>query len=210
MKKILFLFFLISQFVLSQTENDSINKGRFFLDFSGGFSKRLGSIEETGNYVLDQKIESAARGYFYEIGLNAQLIPNSSHYMGLKFNQYLKILNGNKISTSFVGIGYMYSPELNDGSFFAVDAYLGYIIYKDNEFYIDDYVMKSGSLGFTTSAAYYIYIAKGIYFGPKLGLQFGSSKKFKVSSPMGNETLNFEEAESFSKIDFGLSFRFNL
>lgn len=210
MKKILFYLLLISQISFSQTSKDSLKTGKFFVDFSGGFSKRLGSLEKTGDYILDQKIESASKGYFYEIGFTAQLIPNSSHYMGIKFNQFLKLLNGNKISTSFIGVGYMYSPELSDGSYFSVDAYLGYIIYKDNEFYIDEYVMKSNSFGVTTSISYYIYIAKGVYFGPKLGLQLGGSKKFNVTSPMGNETLNFDEAESFSKIDFGLSFRFNL
>ena len=105
MKKILFYLLLISQISFSQTSKDSVKSGKFFVDFSGGFSKRLGSLEKTGDYILDQKIESASKGYFYEIGFTAQLIPNSSHYMGIKFNQFLKLLNGNKIFGTDFGIG---------------------------------------------------------------------------------------------------------
>lgn len=141
-----------------------------------------------------------------------QVQPNSNHYLGFKYNNFFDLLNNNKLSINFYGGSYLYSNEFKSKDVLNFTASLGYIAYKDNQYFFKDYVIKGGNVGFKTEVSYLLKIADGFYSGPKLGLQFGSVNDFDVKNK-NNSSQNFSlknGSESVSNFDFGLVFRIKI
>lgn len=214
MKKILILLFLVfSNFQFAQeNKNETPQKAKILFDFSGGLSSRIGKVEKTGDFILDNKINASRNANFIEANLLFQVEANSSHYMGLKYNNFFDYINKNKLAISFYGLSYMYSKDFKTKDNFNVDFSLGYITYQDKEYFFDGYTVKGGNVGIRTSVSYLLYIAKGVYTGPKLGIQLGGVKDFKAEKT-GNptQTINLKgTSESVSNFDFGLVLRISI
>lgn len=212
-KALIFSLFIFTNLSFAQgTLNDSIKKSKVIFDFSGGLSSRIGSVEKTNDFILNNKINASRNGYFIEASLFTQFAPNSNHYMGIKYNNFFDYINENKLSISFYGLSYMYSSQFKTKDNFNIDLSIGYIAYRDKQYFFDDYTVKGGNIGVRTSVSYLLYIAKGVYSGPKLGLQFGSVKDFTVEKN-GNTTQNLNlkgASESVSNFDFGLVLRVSI
>ena len=106
----------------------------------------------------------------------------------------------------------MYSKESKSKDNFNIDLSLGYISYRDKEYFFDGYTIKGGNIGMRTSISYLLRIANGVYSGPKLGLQFGSIKDFTIEkNGSSSQTINLNNiSESVSNFDFGLVLRIGL
>lgn len=214
MKNILiFSLVVFSNLVFGQeVPNDTISKSKVLFDFSGGLSSRIGKVEKTNDFVLNNKINASRNGYFIDASLLFQIAPNSEHYFGFKYNNFFDYLNENKLSISFYGLSYMYSKEFKSKDNFNLDFSLGYISYRDKEYFFEGYTVKGGNIGIRTSVSYLLKISNGIYSGPKLGLQLGSIKDFKLEKN-GNpsQTINLSDtSESVSNFDFGLVLRISI
>lgn len=214
MKNILiFSLVVFSNLVFGQeVPNDTISKSKVLFDFSGGLSSRIGKVEKTNDFILNNKINASRNGYFIDASLLFQIAPNSEHYFGFKYNNFFDYLNENKLSISFYGLSYMYSKEFKSKDNFNLDFSLGYISYRDKEYFFEGYTVKGGNIGIRTSVSYLLKISNGIYSGPKLGLQLGSIKDFKLEKN-GNpsQTINLSDAsESVSNFDFGLVLRISI
>lgn len=214
MKSILVLLLIIFShpFFAQESSNDSIKKSKVLFDFSGGLSSRIGKVEKSGDFILDNKINASRNANFIEANLLFQVEPNSSHYMGLKYNNFFDYINKNKLAISFYGLSYMYSKDFKSKDNFNVDVSLGYITYRDKEYFFEGYTVKGGTIGIRTGVSYLLYIAKGVYTGPKLGLQLGGIKDFKVEKT-GNptQTINLNDAtESVANFDLGLVLRISI
>ncbi|WP_320814864.1 hypothetical protein [Flavobacterium sp.] len=212
-KALIFSLFIFTNLFFAQgTLNDTIKKSKVIFDFSGGLSSRIGSVEKTNDFILNNKINASRNGYFIEASLLTQFAPNSNHYMGIKYNNFFDYINENKLSISFYGLSYMYSSKFKTKDNFNIDLSIGYIAYRDKQYFFDDYTVKGGNIGVRTSVSYLLYIAKGVYSGPKLGLQFGTVKDFTVEKN-GNTTQNLNlkgASESVSNFDFGLVLRVSI
>lgn len=214
MKKF-FVFILVSfnSLVFAQTTSEIIpSKSKIIFDISGGLSSRIGRAEKTNDFNLNNKINASRNAYFIDAALYFQVQPNSNHYLGFKYNNFFDILNSNKLSINFYGVSYLYSNEFKSKDALNVTVSLGYIGYKDNEYFSKDFVVKGGNFGLRTEIYYLLRIADGIYSGPKLGLQFGKVNDFKVknnNNSSQNISLN-DVNESVSNFDFGLVFRIKI
>ena len=100
----------------------------------------------------------------------------------------------------------MYSKESKSKDNFNFDLSVGYISYRDKEYFFDGSNVKGGNIGMRTSVSYLLRITNGVYSGPKLGLQFGSIKDFTLEkNGSTSQTINLNNtSESVSNFDFGL------
>jgi hypothetical protein len=212
-RSLIFFLIFLSQSIYAQSVTiDTIAKSKVLFDFSGGLSSRIGKAEKTNDFILNNKINASRNGYFIEASLLAQIAPNSNHYIGIKYNNFFDYINENKLSISFYGLSYMYSKESKSKDNFNIDLSLGYISYRDKEYFFDGYTIKGGNIGMRTSISYLLRIANGVYSGPKLGLQFGSIKDFTIEkNGSSSQTINLNNiSESVSNFDFGLVLRIGL
>lgn len=212
-RSLIFFLIFLSQSIFAQSITiDTITKSKVLFDFSGGLSSRIGKAEKTNDFILNNKINASRNGYFIEASLLAQIAPNSNHYIGIKYNNFFDYINENKLSISFYGLSYMYSKESKSKDNFNIDLSLGYISYRDKEYFFDGYTIKGGNIGMRTSISYLLRIANGVYSGPKLGLQFGSIKDFTIEkNGSSSQTINLNNiSESVSNFDFGLVLRIGL
>lgn len=212
-RSLIFFLIFLSQSIFAQSITiDTITKSKVLFDFSGGLSSRIGKAEKTNDFILNNKINASRNGYFIEASLLAQIAPNSNHYIGVKYNNFFDYINENKLSISFYGLSYMYSKESKSKDNFNIDLSLGYISYRDKEYFFDGYTIKGGNIGMRTSISYLLRIANGVYSGPKLGLQFGSIKDFTIEkNGSSSQTINLNNiSESVSNFDFGLVLRIGL
>jgi hypothetical protein len=212
-RSLIFFLIFLSQSIFAQSITiDTIAKSKVLFDFSGGLSSRIGKAEKTNDFILNNKINASRNGYFIEASLLAQIAPNSNHYIGVKYNNFFDYINENKLSISFYGLSYMYSKESKSKDNFNIDLSLGYISYRDKEYFFDGYTIKGGNIGMRTSISYLLRIANGVYSGPKLGLQFGSIKDFTIEkNGSSSQTINLNNiSESVSNFDFGLVLRIGL
>lgn len=212
-RSLIFFLIFLSQSIYAQSVTiDTIAKSKVLFDFSGGLSSRIGKAEKTNDFILNNKINASRNGYFIEASLLAQIAPNSNHYIGVKYNNFFDYINENKLSISFYGLSYMYSKESKSKDNFNIDLSLGYISYRDKEYFFDGYTIKGGNIGMRTSISYLLRIANGVYSGPKLGLQFGSIKDFTIEkNGSSSQTINLNNiSESVSNFDFGLVLRIGL
>jgi len=212
-RSLIFFLIILSQSVFAQSVPiDTIAKSKVVFDFSGGLSSRIGKVEKTNDFILDNKIKASRNGYFIEASLLTQFSPNSNHYIGVKYNNFFDYINENKLSISFYGLSYMYSKESKTKDNFNFDLSVGYISYRDKEYFFDGYTVKGGNIGMRTSVSYLLRITNGVYSGPKLGLQFGSIKDFTLEkNGSSSQTINLNNAsESVSNFDFGLVLRVSI
>ncbi|WP_264558549.1 hypothetical protein [Flavobacterium sp. N2270] len=212
-KRLLYSLFFISSIIFAQeAPNDSISKSKVIFDFAGGLSSRIGKAEKTNDFILDNKINASRNAYFIESSLLFQIAPNSEHYFGFKYNNFFDYINQNKLSISFYGVSYLYSKEFKSKDNFNLDFSLGYISYRDKEYFFDGYTIKGGNIGVRSSVSYLLKITEGVYSGPKLGLQFGSIKDFTVENKTNSsQSINLKGvSESVSNFDFGLVLRISL
>lgn len=214
MKKNIFFFLMIftNSFFAQNAINDSVSKAKVIFDFSGGLSSRIGNAEKTNNYILDSKINASRSAYFIEFSLLTQVIPNSNHYIGLKYNNFFDYINSNKLAISFYGLSYMYSKDFKSKDNLNFDLSVGYISYRDKEYFFDNYTIKGGTVGVRTSVSYILKIVDGVYSGPRLGLQLGSVKNFTTEKNGSvSENINLANtSESVSNFDIGLVLRINI
>ena len=208
-RSLIFFLIILSQSVFAQSVPiDTIAKSKVVFDISGGLSSRIGKVEKTNNFILDNKIKASRNGYFIEASLLTQFAPNSNHYIGVKYNNFFDFINENKLSISFYGLSYMYSKESKTKDNFNFDLSVGYISYRDKEYFFDGYTVKGGNIGMRTSVSYLLRITNGVYSGPKLG----SIKDFTLEkNGSSSQTINLNNAsESVSNFDFGLVLRVSI
>lgn len=216
--------------------SDSLNKPpkfnkepKFMVNFSAGPSIRTGSTpkglnSEQSNYIKDLKSGSS-----YDI--SAYYLKDEKSGFGLKYNVYkssgslanqdLTAPNGDTgngtasddITITFIGAaGIIYGK-----GFFALDNVgfemaLGYIGYVDKAVILDNYTIKGGNLGISTTLGYQFGITKNIAIGPSISFTGGVLNQIKVEGDNYSETIKFEEneKESLYRFDFSLcaSFKF--
>ena len=216
MKKLLIGLLVFNlNIVMAQTDSEieiKPLKNRTYFDISGGLSSRLGKAQPTNDFDLDRKISISKRGFFVDASLFFQVKPNSNHFIGFKYNSFNNYLNNNKLSISFYGVSYLFSKEFYGKDLLNADVSFGYITYKDNQYFIDNYVIKGGNVGIKTNLYYLLKISKGFYSGPKIGLQLASAKDFKVENKVSNsQDINLKDVnESLSTLDIGIVFRISL
>lgn len=195
----------------SQTENEKV-KGKVLFDFSGGLASRIGKPEKTGNFMLDNKINASKNGYFIDASLYVQIKPEMNHYLGVKYNNFFDLINDQKLAINFYAVSYLYSKKFTSNDLLNFSISVGYISYKDDEYFIKDYVIKGGTVGLGLEGSYLLRITDGIYSGPKIGFQFGNISEFDVSNS-GNPDQNMDlnnTTESVSIFDIGLLLRIKI
>lgn len=195
----------------SQTENEKV-KGKVLFDFSGGLASRIGKPEKTGNFMLDNKINASKNGYFIDASLYVQIKPEMNHYLGVKYNNFFDLINDQKLAINFYAVSYLYSKKFTSNDLLNFSISVGYISYKDDEYFIKDYVIKGGTVGLGLEGSYLLRITDGIYSGPKIGFQFGNISEFDVSNS-GNPNQNMDlnnTTESVSTFDIGLVVRIKI
>jgi hypothetical protein len=195
----------------SQTENEKV-RGKVLFDFSGGLASRIGKPEKTGNFMLDNKINASKNGYFIDASLYVQIKPEMNHYLGVKYNNFFDLINDQKLAINFYAVSYLYSKKFTSNDLLNFSISVGYISYKDDEYFIKDYVIKGGTVGLGLEGSYLLRITDGIYSGPKIGFQFGNISEFDVSNS-GNPDQNMDlnnTTESVSTFDIGLVVRIKI
>ncbi|MFT7250934.1 MAG: hypothetical protein ACI9FW_000651 [Flavobacterium sp.] len=232
MKKIIYLLLFMSSIVFSQNDSLKKEKSLIYFEFSGGLSNRLGEVEtsNSNNPLINNYYKNLKKGANLDFSLYFQLKKESNSYFGLKYNfftqnsgingLYIVAPNGdegygelsNKTTISFYGATYLYSTKKVDKDIFNAEIGLGYIGYKDKAVFLEEYLIKGGSIGLYSSLSYQLYLGSGIYTGPKLGFLLGSLKKVTINGP-GSYYIDKDlgdKPESLSKIDFSLSIRIEL
>lgn len=195
----------------SQTESEKV-RGKVLFDFSGGLASRIGKPEKTGNFMLDNKINASKNGYFIDASLYVQIKPEMNHYLGVKYNNFFDLINDQKLAINFYAVSYLYSKKFTSNDLLNFSISVGYISYKDDEYFIKDYVIKGGTVGLGLEGSYLLRITDGIYSGPKIGFQFGNISEFDVSNS-GNPDQNMDlnnTTESVSIFDIGLVVRIKI
>lgn len=195
----------------SQTETEKL-RGKVLFDFSGGLASRIGKPEKTGNFMLDNKINASKNGYFIDASLYVQIKPEMNHYLGVKYNNFFDLINDQKLAINFYAVSYLYSKKFTSNDLLNFSISVGYISYKDDEYFIKDYVIKGGTVGLGLEGSYLLRITDGIYSGPKIGFQFGNISEFDVSNS-GNPDQNMDlnnTTESVSTFDIGLVVRIKI
>lgn len=208
--KIVFSTLLIAVATLSYAQTKIENKkSTVIFDMSGGLSSRIGTAKETGDFILDNKIKASRNGYFIDASLYVQLKPEMNHYVGIKYHNFFDFVNEEKLAINFYAISYLYSKELTSHDLVNLSSSLGYISYKDDEYFTKGYTIKGGTVGFGLEGSYLLKISKAIYSGPKIGFQFGKISDFDVSSKNNsNENISLrDEEESVSTFNIGLVLR---
>ena len=212
MKKIFIILLLAMNCVTySQTESEKV-RGKVLFDFSGGLASRIGKPEKTGNFMLDNKINASKNGYFIDASLYVQIKPEMNHYLGVKYNNFFDLINDQKLAINFYAVSYLYSKKFTSNDLLNFSISVGYISYKDDEYFIKDYVIKGGTVGLGLEGSYLLRITDGIYSGPKIGFQFGNISEFDVSNS-GNPDQNMDlnnTTESVSIFDIGLVVRIKI
>ena len=212
MKKLFIILLLTVHYVnYSQTENEKV-RGKVLFDFSGGLASRIGKPEKTGNFMLDNKINASKNGYFIDASLYVQIKPEMNHYLGVKYNNFFDLINDQKLAINFYAVSYLYSKKFTSNDLLNFSISVGYISYKDDEYFIKDYVIKGGTVGLGLEGSYLLRITDGIYSGPKIGFQFGNISEFDVSNS-GNPDQNMDlnnTTESVSTFDIGLVVRIKI
>lgn len=212
MKKLFIILFLTVYCTnYSQTESEKV-KGKVLFDFSGGLASRIGKPEKTGNFMLDNKINASKNGYFIDASLYVQIKPEMNHYLGVKYNNFFDLINDQKLAINFYAVSYLYSKKFTSNDLLNFSISVGYISYKDDEYFIKDYVIKGGTVGLGLEGSYLLRITDGIYSGPKIGFQFGNISEFDVSNS-GNPDQNMDlnnTTESVSIFDIGLLLRIKI
>ena len=212
MKKLFIILLLTVHYVnYSQTENEKV-RGKVLFDFSGGLASRIGKPEKTGNFMLDNKINASKNGYFIDASLYVQIKPEMNHYLGVKYNNFFDLINDQKLAINFYAVSYLYTKKFTSNDLLNFSISVGYISYKDDEYFIKDYVIKGGTVGLGLEGSYLLRITDGIYSGPKIGFQFGNISEFDVSNS-GNPDQNMDlnnTTESVSTFDIGLVVRIKI
>ena len=231
MKNLLILVLFFQVFAFSQ-ENSTIKnnspKKKIYVDASFGLGMRLGKTPEGLNVFEEQMINSLKRGLALDLGIYHRLQPESNHFIGIKYNVFLKSAgynNANVIAPngetgigefssdtkiSYYGLNYLYSQTDKSNSDFNAEVGLGYIHYQDNAVYIKNYNISGGNIGIYTSLSYFLKITNSLYIGPRINFTLGSIKEFKIKGPNNfNETVTLDDnsRESVNKLDLGIGIR---
>lgn len=236
MKKII-LFVLIAlsaQFAESQTvesfKEEITKEKNIYIDFSGGFSYRLGKTVAESQ-MMEKHLKNLKNGFALDLSVFFRVKPQSNSFVGFKYNTFMRksgmrgvyvyAPNGSEgygefsddLNISFYGISYLYNKPTSKNDEYNFEASLGYIHYRDNAVYLQDYKITGGAIGLQTSVSYFIRISDNFYFGPKIGLMLGAVKKVNIDGPGSYHesiTLKDDEKESLSKIDLSLALRLKL
>ncbi|RTY94941.1 hypothetical protein [Flavobacterium sp. GT3R68] len=200
---------------------------KFMVNITSGPSIRMGETpkgltSEQSNYIKDLK-----SGFSYDI--STYYLKDEQSGFGLKYNVYkssgslsnqdLTAPNGetgngtasDDITITFIGA----SGILYGKGFFALDNVsfeiaLGYIGYVDKAVILDNYTIKGGNLGISTSVGYHFGITENIAIGPSVSFTGGVLNQVKVEGDNYSATMKFDEdeKESLYRFDFSLSARF--
>lgn len=189
------------------SQNDSISlksaqekKFSFTVDYGFGFRTAKvpsGTDAEIKNYIKDLK---SGNSLDFKIGY----MKDSKTMWGLMYSRYNSkgTLNNveyvepnglegqgtisDDITISFYGIGGAFHFQgFREQDAVVFDMYLGYINYKNDTKLTNNYTIKGGNLGLSTSLGYYVALSPSIKIGPSIAFNGGVLKKFNVEGDNG-------------------------
>lgn len=151
----------------------------------------------------------------YGVGLVANFFKTKNSFSGHiiyeddeGYTQYGRI--SDDINLIFIGPAFYYRflmPNLKDELFFDISA--GYISYKNNKTFIDDFILTSNSLSFDMGAGYDLNIQKNFYLYFYMAYRGGSFGWYDIDNGITNERIDLEgKLESTGRIEIAIGIRF--
>ncbi|RZK10876.1 MAG: hypothetical protein EOO46_08965 [Flavobacterium sp.] len=222
--KLLFVALFYSCFCFSQSDSISVKSSRekkFSLTVDYGFGFRTakvpnGTDPQVKNYIKDLKSGNSLN---FKVGY----LKDSNTMLGLMYSRYNSkgSLNNiayvepngiegqgtisDDITISFYGIGGAFHfSGFREQDAVVFDMYLGYINYKNDTNLTNNYTIKGGNLGLSTSLGYYIALSPSIKIGPSIAFNGGVLKKFNIEGDngySGTYKLDKDEVESLYRFD---------
>lgn len=204
------------------------NYKHFRFAFNTGLSYETAKISENIPPDFKDYVKDLKSGYHF--GCDLAYYFSEPLGVGFKYiffntknrldNIYVEYENGDRrigkmidnIKISFIGP--TFSTRLlnsNKKNAFLMNLSLGYMEYKNDFVFIDNYIVTGNTIGLALDLGYDITIFENLLIGFQLSFITGTISKFKWDDGINIQTINLEkgEYESLNRIDLSIGFRIN-
>ena len=208
---------------------DSMRAPKWRVALQGGYSYRIGKVQDTGNEVIDSHNKKLKTGFNY--GADVTYHWSDGFGLGLKYNDMRSSskdavtvtydaggsesgMYNDVVDIRFIGaVVASRSVSASGKGIFFLDYGAGYLGYVDNGRLISQEIgIKGGTLGACMDVGYDYRLMNNLYLGATLSAVYGTLSSYTetVSGKTQKYTLGQDEKQGLMHLDLSIGIRYYL